>query len=98
MYSIDDLLHLVNSDRADALRLYVGDPPVILLDGEPYKIEVPSITAEDAKQFLHSITNTRQRLELSENGTVRFVYRFRRITDFVVSIQIQNEIVKIDIQ
>lgn len=91
MYSMDDLLHLVNSDGADELRLHVGQPPVVVLDGEPHPIEGPPITTENAEHFLQSITNTRQRREFRERGAVRFIYRFRRVTDFVVCARMEDE-------
>jgi Tfp pilus assembly ATPase PilU len=97
MYSMDDLLHLVNSDGADELRLHVGTPPVIVLGGEHHTIEGPPITTEDAEQFLQSIASTRHRRELRERGVVQFIYRFRRITDFVVCARMENENVGIDI-
>jgi Tfp pilus assembly pilus retraction ATPase PilT len=97
MYSIDDLLHLANSDGADELRLHVGTLPIVVLGGEHHTIEGPPITTEDAEQLLHSITNTRQRRELREHGLVRFIYRFRRITDFVVCARMEDENIGIDI-
>lgn len=95
---MDDLLHLVNSDRADGLRLHGGDPPVLILDGTPQALEGSSITSGDAEEFLQSIANTRQRRELRECGKVMFTYRFRRITTFVVCVRLDNGIIRIDIQ
>src|SRR5437868_13239408 len=97
MYSIDDLLHLANSDGADELRLHVGMPPIMVLEGEHHAIEGPPITTEDAEQLLESVATTRQRRELRERGFVQFIYRFRRITDFVVCARMEDENVGIDI-
>jgi len=97
MYSMDDLLHLANSDGADELRLHVGMPPVIMLEGEPHTIDGPSITTEDAERLLQGIANTRQRRALRESGVVQFIYRFRRITDFVVCARMEGENVGLDI-
>jgi Tfp pilus assembly ATPase PilU len=97
MYSMDDLLHLASSDGADELRLHVGTPPVIVLDGEPHTIEGPPITTEDAEQLLHSVATTRQKRELRERGEVQFVFRFRRITDFVVRASMEDKNIGIDI-
>ena len=97
MHSMDDLLHLANSDGADELKLHVGMPPVIVLDGESHTVEGPAITTEDAEQLLQSITNTRQRRELRKRGVVQFVYRFRRITDFVVRARMEDGNVGMDI-
>jgi Tfp pilus assembly pilus retraction ATPase PilT len=67
---MDDLLHLVHSDGADGLRLQVGEPPVIVLDGEPQPIEGPAISTEEAEHLLQSITDTRQRRDLRERGWI----------------------------
>jgi len=88
---MDDLLHVANSDGADELRLHVGTPPIIVLGGEPHPVEGPALSTEDTEQLLQSITNSRQRRELRERGTVQFIYRFRRGTDFVVRARIEDE-------
>jgi len=97
MYSMDDLLHLVSSDGADELKLHVGAPPVVVLGGEHHTIEGPPITTEDAEQLFQSVADTRQRRELRERGAVQFIYRFRRITDFVVCARMEGENVGMDI-
>ena len=94
---MNDLLDLVNSERADAIKLHVGAPPVLVRNGESHAIEGPKITTENAEQLLRSIANTRQRRELRERGLVRFVFRFRRSTDFIVLARMEDENVGIDI-
>lgn len=97
MYSMDDLLHLLHSDGADELRLHVGQPPVIVLDGEQQPLEGPAMTAEDAVRLWQSITNTRQRRDLREHGVVEFIYRFRGRASFVVRARMEDENVGMDI-
>ena len=97
MYSMEDLLHLLHSDGADELRLHVGRPPVIVLDGEQQPLEGPAITTEDAEQLLQSISNTRQRRDLREHGLVEFIYRFRGRASFVVRARMEDENVGLDI-
>jgi len=97
MYSMDDLLHLLHSDGADALRLHVGRPPIIVLDGEEQPLEGPAITTEDAEHLFQSIANTRQRRELREQGAVEFIYRFRGRASFVVRARLEDEKVGMDI-
>ena len=94
---MDNLFHLVHSDGADELRLRVGQPPVIVLDGEQQPLEGPAITTEDAEHLLQSITNTRQRRDLREHGIVEFIYRFRDCASFVVRARIEDENVGMDI-
>jgi Tfp pilus assembly ATPase PilU len=96
-YSMDDLLHLVHSDGADELRLRVGQPPVIVLEGEQQPLEGLAITTEHAEQLLHSITDTRQRRELREHGVVEFIYRFRGRASFVIRATMEDENVGMDI-
>lgn len=94
---MEDLLHLVHSDGADGLRLRVGQPPLVVLDGEEQQVEGPVITAENAEQLLKSISVTRQRRDLREHGVVEFIYRFRERANFVVRATIKDENVSMDI-
>ncbi len=96
MYSMDDLLYLVHSDGADRLRLEVGQPPVIVMDGEEQAMDGPALTAEDLDGLLHCVADTRQRRELREHGEVEFIYRFRQCTSFVVTAKILEENVYIE--
>jgi Tfp pilus assembly ATPase PilU len=97
MYSMDNLLYLLHSDGADELRLHVGQPPVIVLEGEQEPIDGPAITTEDAQELLQSITDTRQRRDLREHGVVDFIYRFRDRANFVVRARLEDENVGMDI-
>jgi Tfp pilus assembly ATPase PilU len=97
MYSMDNLLHLLHSDGADELRLHVGQPPVVVLEGEQEPIEGPAITTEDAQELLQSITDTKQRRDLREHGVVEFIYRFRDRANFVVRARLEDENVRMDI-
>jgi Tfp pilus assembly ATPase PilU len=97
MYSMDALLHLLHSDGADRLRLQVGQPPVVVIDGEDQQIEGPAITVESVQQLLQSVTDTRQRRDLREHGDIEFIYRFRQCASFVVHATIRDEHVFIEI-
>ncbi len=82
---MDDLLYLVHSDGAERLKLVVGQPPIVVMDGEAQAIEGPAMTAEQMDALLHSVTDTRQRRELREHGEIEFFYRFRQCTSFVIN-------------
>lgn len=90
MYSMDDLLYLPHSDGADELRLRVGQPPIIVLDGEEKVIEGPPLTTGDTEHLLRSITDTRQRRMFRERHAVEFIYKFRGRANFVVRAQIED--------
>jgi len=97
MYSLDDLIHVLHSDGADKLKLQVGQPPILVIDGEDQAIEGPVITVDDAQQLLQSVTDTRQRRELREYGGIEVVYRFRQCASFVVRARLQNDNVYLEI-
>jgi Tfp pilus assembly pilus retraction ATPase PilT len=97
MYSMDELLHLLHSDGADELRLHVGQPPIIVLDGEEQLVEGPAITAEDAQLFWQSVSTTRHRRTLREEGAVDFIHRFRGRTSFVVRATVEGACVAMEI-
>jgi len=98
MYTMDDLLHLVHSDGATGLKVRVGHPPQIVLDGEGHQVEGPVITPENAEQLFQSISDTRQRRDLREQRVVVFIYTFRERASFVVRAQIEGENICLDIQ
>jgi len=97
MYSMDDLLELVNTERAEELRLHVGTPPVMVRRGEHHTVEGPVITAEDAEQFLLSIANTRQRREIRVRGWAQFFF-IRGSVRFLVRARVKGENVGFDIR
>ena len=84
MYSIDNLLTLVTTQRAVELRFVVGRPPVIVSDTEEHALEGPPITSENAHELLRSIANTRHMRELREKGEVKFLYKFQGTLPFLV--------------
>lgn len=90
MYSVDQLLRLVQSSSAGELSLIVGQPPILVFNGREEPIDGPALTKEDAEHLFRSMSDTRQRRELRENGTVEFIYRFLQHT-FVLSAKVTDE-------
>jgi Tfp pilus assembly ATPase PilU len=97
MYSSHDLLSLLNSEKADELKLRAGKPPVLVVHDEPNVMEGPALSPEDLEQILQAMADTRQRRELRDRGVVRFIYRFQRYTTFVVCARLEAGLVEIDI-
>jgi Tfp pilus assembly pilus retraction ATPase PilT len=95
--SAEDLLQLLRSDGADGLTLEPGRRPIIELDGVKQELGYPSLSREDVERLLHSLTDTRKRRELRENGRIHFVHRFRDIADFVIEVRLQDEAVVIEV-
>ena len=95
---MEDLLSLTTAERAEALRLHVGTPPVIVLRGEQHIVEGPPITAENAEELLRSIADTRQVREFRERGAAEFGYTFRGSSYFLVHATMEGENVGLDLQ
>jgi len=95
--SLDDLLQVMNSDAAEELRLRVGSPPAVIFGGASHPIAGPALTPERMERLLQSVSGTRQRRELRDQGAVQFVYRYRQVTDFVVCARMENGNVLVDI-
>ena len=97
MYSMDDLLHLLHSDGADGLKLHVGEAPILILDGREQRVEGPEITEAMAEELFQSVSDTRQRRELRERGSIEFIYRFRGRACFVVRARKKEDHVDMEI-
>ena len=98
MYSMRHLLELVQSERAEALRLRVGLPPVFIRKHIEQRVESHELAADEAEELLRDIANTRQMRELWGCGRVRFIYLFRRSVPFLVHAWVEDERVSVDIQ
>jgi len=90
MYSMHDLLQLLNSDGGDELRLFVGAPPVLVLDGAEQTLENPPLDHHRLEEYLQEIASSRQRRELRQRGLVQFLYRFPETTSFIVRVQLHG--------
>ncbi|HEY5894420.1 MAG TPA: type IV pilus twitching motility protein PilT [Chthoniobacterales bacterium] len=82
-YSIDDLLRLVVEKQASDLHLSVGSPPVLRVNGDLARLDMPILTAMDTDSFGQELTNDFQFNQVREHGTVDFAithdgnHRFR---------------------
>lgn len=95
MGSIDDLLMILKAMKADELHIRVGIPPVIVHQGKQQHLNWTVITIEEAEQMLQRVANTRQRRELREHGSVRFLYTSQTTTPFMVQATLENETVRL---
>jgi Tfp pilus assembly ATPase PilU len=95
---MNELLNLVCNERAEVLRLRVGEPPVIVLQGVSREVGPWSITAEDAEQFLLCIADTRHRREIWENGSAVFLYAAGGSERFLVAARLDGDFVELEIR
>jgi Tfp pilus assembly pilus retraction ATPase PilT len=98
MYSMNDLLNLACSERAEALMLRVGRPPVIVLLGDRHEVGASEITDADVEDFLLCIADTRQRREIWENGQATFIYMKGESERFLVRVWMEGEHIVLEIK
>lgn len=97
-YSMKDLLKLVAHERAEELRLYVGEPPLIVLRGEARALDVPAVTTESVDELFRSIATKEQVGELDRCGDIHFIYNFQNSARFAVSAATQHENLNVKIK
>ena len=81
-YLLDDLLHLIVSERAQALHLVAGRSPVLELREVPHRIEGANLAVEDPETYLEQIAPDGALSEFSRTGLVSFDYAFARFGVF----------------
>jgi len=98
-YLLDDLLHLIVSERAQALHLVAGRPPVLELREVPHRIEGPNLAVEDTKAYFDQIAPDDALAEFSLNDLVSFDYAFERFgVSFLVMAFRENDRVRLEVR
>src|SRR5258708_5885052 len=83
MLHIDELLHLLVERGASDLHLRVGEPPVMRIDGNLTRLDMPPLLDRDMYDLIHPVMNTdkevrfQQNLELDTSYSVPGLSRFR---------------------
>jgi Tfp pilus assembly pilus retraction ATPase PilT len=84
MYAMDDLLNLVNAEKAEELHLDFGVPPATQVQGELHTIEGPPIGSENIELLLQSIASEQQIQDIKKRGNAKFIYPFGDASRFRV--------------
>jgi twitching motility protein PilT len=84
MYAMDNLLNLVNTEKAEELHLDFGVPPAIQVQGELHTIEGPPVSPENIELLLQSIASERQIQDIRGRGNSKFIYPFGDASRFRV--------------
>jgi len=91
MYCMDDLLELSLREGAEELRLRAGEAPVMVIQGESIRIDVPAMTADNVTELFQSIATVEQLKELRACGDIQFIYVFQKSARFGVKARMQRE-------
>jgi len=87
---ITELLAFSVQHEASDLHLSTGTPPLIRVDGDVRKLNIPAFDAKDVNALVYDIMNDRQRKEYEENLEVDFSFEVPNLARFRVNAFNQN--------
>jgi len=87
---ITELLAFSVDNNASDLHLSTGVPPLIRVDGDVRKLNIPAFDASDVNALVYDIMNDRQRKEYEENMEVDFSFEVPNLARFRVNAFNQN--------
>jgi twitching motility protein PilT len=90
MTPIDDLLRLMLDEGGSDLHITAGSPPVMRLDGEITKLELPVMHASETEELVRSIAKDTHIKRLFEQGGADFAITFRDDARFRISVFLQK--------
>jgi Tfp pilus assembly pilus retraction ATPase PilT len=98
MYSIKDLLTLIEDAGAQEMRLRPGEPPVMISKGQSRSVAVHALTADDITELLKSLATDDQLRELQACGDTRFIYQSGRAARFSIVASLKGEELRFQIR
>jgi twitching motility protein PilT len=88
---ITELLAFSVQHEASDLHLSTGSPPLIRVDGDVRKLNIPAFDAKDVNALVYDIMNDRQRKEYEEKLEVDFSFEVPNLARFRVNAFNQNK-------
>lgn len=90
MYCLNDLLKLLESEKAEELRLEPGRSPEMGIGGQIRMLDLPPITGDEVAGLFRTFAPPEHLEELSRCGDVHFNFSFQRSGRFKVSASLQG--------
>lgn len=87
---ITELLAFSVKHNASDLHLSADSPPMIRVDGEVRKINIPPLAHKQVHELVYDIMNDRQRKEYEQNFECDFSFEVPELARFRVNVFIQN--------
>ena len=87
---ITELLAFSVKNKASDLHLSAGLPPIIRVDGEMRKLNIPALDHKEVHALIFEIMNDRQRKEYEENLETDFSFEVKGLSRFRVNAFVQN--------
>ena len=72
--AISDLLRFAASERASDLHLSAGERPMVRIDGEMHRIDLSTLSSEEAHRLLFDVMNDAQRRAFQERLELDFAF------------------------
>jgi len=90
MYSMEQLITVLTTEKACELRFCAGKPPIVALENYEYPLQGPPVPADEVERLLRSIASSRQIRELQQPGTVQFVFTVKDRMPVLVQAQMED--------
>jgi twitching motility protein PilT len=87
---ITELLAFSVKNKASDLHLSAGLPPIIRVDGEMRKLNVPALNHKEVHALIFEIMNDKQRKEYEENLETDFSFEVKDLSRFRVNAFVQS--------
>jgi Tfp pilus assembly ATPase PilU len=91
LYSMRDLLDLVEREGGQELWLHVGKPPLMVLRGQMRALDEVPLTKDNTTELLRSVATADQIRELQQCGDIHFIYLSQNSARFGVTAAMQHE-------
>ena len=98
MYSIKDLLNLVEQEGAQELQLQAGETPLIVLHGQRRKLDMAPLTSDNVTELFRSLATPEQLQELNLCGDIHFVYVSQNSARFAISAALRGDEVTLNVR
>jgi twitching motility protein PilT len=82
--NIKELLKFSSKNGASDLHISAGLPPMVRIDGELRRIDVPELTHEDVLNLMHQIMSDHQKKEFEEKLETDFSFEVKGLARFRV--------------
>ncbi|MEP0356071.1 MAG: type IV pilus twitching motility protein PilT [Paraglaciecola sp.] len=87
---ITELLAFSVKNKASDLHLSAGLPPIIRVDGEMRRLNIPALEHKEVHGLIYEIMNDKQRKEYEENLETDFSFEVKDLSRFRVNAFMQN--------
>ena len=82
---ISEILNFVKEQGASDLHISTGEPPIIRVNGDIQKVDMPPLSKEEVHTMLYDVLNDQQRKIFEENKELDFALDFKGIARYRIN-------------